>query len=208
MAETWRVIAHDTVMAGYADRAALHYGREVAIFSLANKYGSGKKLLINSMKVGIADIIAFAGALVKFGVYRVMGNVNGPLEVLPTPMNEENVRLTTYIRAYYAYNIQPLAIVPGSGISVEVALNWQLLRTVQGIWDEPVNSAYAATTMDEIAGWMSTLQEIFDFTKMKVSDIQRVTIRPGESLVLAVISMPADAAIRADVMVEFEVATA
>jgi hypothetical protein len=43
MAETWRVIAHDTVMAGYADRAALHYGRVVAIFSLANKYGSGQK---------------------------------------------------------------------------------------------------------------------------------------------------------------------
>ena len=208
MTDGWTVLAHDTIMAAYADRSALHYGREVAIFSLCNKYGSGKKLMLNMVRVGVSGTLAYTGLLINFGLYRVMGTVTGPIEVRPTPMSNDNVPLPTQVRAYYAYDNIPLTLQPQAAIGNSVAGQWQYLRRIMACWDEPVNAAFAATTMDEISGWMNVLDNIIDFNNMKATDIQKITIRPGESLVLAVDTMSADGAVRADVKCEFEVDTA
>lgn len=208
MGEAWNVVAHDTAMAVYADRAALHYGREVAIFSLCNKFGSGKKLEINNVRVGVSGVLAFTGILVNFSVFRVMGIVTGPLEVRPTPMSDSNERLPTQIRAYYAYGTSPLTLLPSAEIGNSRADEWQRIRRIMACWDEPVNAAYAATTMDEVAGWMNWLSDCVEYTKMKATDMQKIVLRPGESLVLAVDATSADGAVRADVKVEFEVSAA
>jgi len=203
--DPWMVYAHDTLAAAYADRATLHYGREIVIFSLSNKSGSGKILRINRVRIGCASIVTFTGVIGNFALYRVGGTISGQLEVIPTAMSKFNDVLPPQVRGFYTYNTAPLSIASNASINTTVATEWGILRRQCFIWDESVNNVFAAPTADEMTGSMTCYMDIVDFTDMKALDIQKITIREGESLVLAVSDMPADGAIRADVQIEFEV---
>jgi len=176
----------------------------VTFFSLCNKIGSGKILYITEVRVGDASIIAKTAAVARIIMHRVTGVVTGPIEIRPTPFSDNVARLPTEIRAYYAYQ-SPLTLPPNNPMSAWDEADWLQLAALKAyLWDEAVNSAYLAATFDELAGWMQRTSVIY--MGGRDTNVQRITIRPGEALTLSIYDLPADDAdFRCDVVTLFEV---
>jgi hypothetical protein len=205
MADRWSVLATNQVLPTRQAGQVAGWGREVTFFSLCNKTGSGKVLRINEVRVGDSTPVAKSATVARFVMHRVTGIVSGPIEVRAMPFSDYNERLPTEIRAYYAYQ-SPLTLPPNNALSAWSAADWQQLSIVKPyIWDEAINTAYAAATADEVAGWMQRTTCLY--MGGRESNVQRITIRPGEALTLSVYDALADDAdFRCDVLVIFEVA--
>lgn len=205
MADFWSVVATGQVLPFRQAGQTSGWGQQVSFFSLVNKIGSGKKLLISEVRVGDSSPVAKTATIAcNIIMHRVVGIVTGPIEVRPMPFSDYNDRLPTEIRVWYAYQ-SPLTLPPNNALSAWKAEDWQQLSTRKPyLWDEAINTAYIAGTMDELAGWMQRTTCLY--MGGRDDNVQRITIRPGESLVLSINDATADDAdFRCDVLVIFEV---